>query len=38
MTMSKPASNVESLKYTLSPSKLELSWDGHIASVTLVAK
>ena len=38
MSMSKPASKVESLKYTLSPTKLELAWDEHVASVPLAAK
>jgi hypothetical protein len=38
MTMSKPASKVESLKYTLWPNKLELAWDGYVASVPLAAK
>jgi hypothetical protein len=35
MTMSVPASPVEQLKYTLSPGKLEISWDKHVASVTV---
>ena len=38
MTMSKPASKVESLKYTLTPNKLELAWEDHVASVPLAAK
>lgn len=38
MTMSKPASKVETLKYTLSPNKLELAWDDYVASVPLAAK
>jgi hypothetical protein len=38
MTMSKPASKVESLKYTLTANKLELAWDEHVASVPLAAK
>lgn len=38
MTMSKPAAQVETLKYTLSPTKLELSWDQYVASVPLSAK
>lgn len=38
MTMSKPASKVESLKYTLSPNKLELAWDDYAGSVSLTAK
>jgi hypothetical protein len=38
MTMSKPASKVESLKYTLTPTKLELAWDDYVASVPLAAK
>ncbi len=38
MTMSKPAAKVESLKYTLTPNKLELAWDGYVASVPLAAK
>lgn len=35
MTMSKPASKVETLKYTLTADKLELAWDEHVASVRL---
>lgn len=38
MTMSKPASPVETLKYVLTPSKLELSWGNHVASVPLAAR
>jgi hypothetical protein len=38
MTMSKPASTVESLKYTLTPDKLELAWENYVASVPLAAK
>ena len=38
MTMSKPASKVETLKYTLTPNKLELAWEDHVASVPLAAK
>ena len=38
MTMSKPAAKVERLKYTLTPNKLELAWDEHVASVPLAAK
>ena len=42
MTMSKPSSTVEQLKYTLSQSggkvKLELAWENHVASVTATAK
>lgn len=38
MTMSKPASKVESLKYTLSANKLELAWDDYVGSVSLTAK
>jgi hypothetical protein len=38
MNMSKPPSKVESLKYTLSPNKLELAWDDYVASVPLAAK
>ena len=38
MTMSKPSSKVETLKYTLSPTKLELAWDDHVASVPLAAR
>jgi hypothetical protein len=38
MTMSKPASKVESLKYTLSATQLELAWDNYVGSVPLAAK
>ena len=38
MTMSKPASKIETLKYTLSANKLELAWDDYVASVPLTAK
>lgn len=38
MTMSKPSSKVETLKYTLSADKLELAWDDYVASVPLTAK
>ena len=38
MTMTKPASKVEALKYTLSPNKLELAWGDYVASVPLAAK
>jgi hypothetical protein len=38
MNMSKPASTVESLKYTLTPDKLELAWENYVASVPLAAK
>ena len=35
MTMSKPASKVETLKYTLTTDTLELAWDEYVASVSL---
>jgi hypothetical protein len=43
MTMSKPPSSVEKLKYTLSDSgggkgKLQLEWEDHVASVPLSVK
>lgn len=38
MTMSKPAAMVEQLKYTLSPNKLQLAWENHVASVPLTVK
>lgn len=43
MTMSKPASNIETLKYTLSDQgggkvKLQLEWEKHIASVPIALK
>jgi hypothetical protein len=43
MTMSKPASPIETLKYTLTDEgggkgKLQLAWDNHIASVPLTVK
>jgi hypothetical protein len=38
MTMSKPASKVEALKYTLTADKLELAWDDYVASVSISAK
>jgi len=37
MTMSVPAAPVEHLHYALSPTSLTLSWDKHVASVTLSA-
>jgi Protein of unknown function (DUF2911) len=38
MTMSKPLALVEQLKYTLTPAKLELSWENHTASAPIAAK
>jgi hypothetical protein len=38
MTMSKPPALVEQLKYTLTPTKLELSWENHTASVPIAFK
>ena len=38
MTMSKPPALVEQLKYTLTPAKLELSWENHTASVPVAVK
>jgi hypothetical protein len=43
MTMSKPATAVETLKYTLSDSgggkgELRLEWENHIATVALAAR
>jgi len=38
MTMTKPSSKVETLKYTLTTDKFELAWDDHVASVSLSAK
>ena len=38
MTMAKPAALVEQLKYTLTPTKLELSWENHTASVAIAVK
>ena len=37
MTMSKPASKVETLKYTLTADKLELAWDEYVASAAISA-
>ena len=38
MTMSKPPSPVERMKYTLTATSLELAWENHVASVPLAAK
>jgi hypothetical protein len=38
MNMSKPPSNVERLKYTLTPGALELAWENHVASVPMTVK
>jgi predicted acylesterase/phospholipase RssA len=38
MAMSKPPALVEQLKYTLTPAKLELSWENHTASVPITMK
>jgi Protein of unknown function (DUF2911) len=38
MSMSKPPAPVEQLKYTLTPNKLELSWENHTASVPIAVK
>ena len=38
MTMTKPAKLVEQLKYTLTPARLELAWENHVASVPISVK
>ena len=38
MTMSKPPSPIERMKYTLTPASLELGWENHVASVPLAVK
>ena len=38
MTMSKPAAKVETLKYTLTPTKLQLEWENYVASVPMTVK
>jgi hypothetical protein len=38
MDMSKPAAPVETLKYTLTKTKLTLEWDDHVGSVNMTLK
>ena len=38
MKMEKPAAPIEALKYTITPGKIQLEWEKHIASVAVKAK